>query len=85
MTLTTAANSPAVPPEPYVDASTAGEFLGIHPRTIQRLAREGALPAHPFGGTLRKTWRFKLTELDEWLRSRVNSARRPCSATGRIQ
>ena len=54
-----------------------------HPRTVQRLAREGTIPAHPLGERSRKTWRFLLSELDEWMRAKVNSSRRPCRSIGR--
>jgi excisionase family DNA binding protein len=64
--------------EHYVDCAVAGEFLGIHARTVQQMARGGTIPAHPLGEGPRRTWRFKLSELDEWMRSQVNSQRRPC-------
>jgi len=56
--------------EPFVDAAAAGEFLGLHPVTVQRLARNGVLPGHPVQQGKRKHWRFLLTELREWLRER---------------
>jgi excisionase family DNA binding protein len=58
------------PAEPFVTASEAGEFLELHPTTIQRLARRGLLPAHPVAGKKRKHWRFLRSELGAWLRSR---------------
>jgi excisionase family DNA binding protein len=66
-------------PEYYVDAMVAGQFLGIHRRTALQMARDGILPAHPLGDGQRKLWRFLLSELDEWMRGRLNSASRPCS------
>src|SRR5437868_14099138 len=71
-------------PEYFVDASQAAQFIKLHPRTLQHLARCGRVPAHPFGDGVRKTWRFLLSELDAWMRSRVHSnQRRPCSSNGR--
>jgi len=70
-------------PEHYVDAAVAAKFLSINRRTLMKMAREGHLPAHPLGDGARRLWRFLLSELDEWLRSRINSARRPCSPNRR--
>jgi excisionase family DNA binding protein len=55
--------------EPFVDAAGAGEFLKLHPATVQRLAREGTLPGHPVTQGKRRKWRFLLSELKEWLSS----------------
>lgn len=58
--------------EPFVDAAAAGGFLGLHPVTVQRLAREGRLPGHSVshGNGVRTHRRFLLSELAQWLRSR---------------
>jgi excisionase family DNA binding protein len=58
------------PTEPFVTASEAGNFLELHPTTVQRLARQGLLPAHPVAGRKRKHWRFLRSELGAWLRAR---------------
>ena len=47
----------AVSLEPYVDSNAAGEFLGLHPVTVMRLAREGHLPGHPVRNAKRRQWR----------------------------
>jgi excisionase family DNA binding protein len=70
-------------PEGYVSSDEAASFLKVNPRTVQRLAREGNIPAHPFGERRRKTWRFLLSELDAWMKAKVNSSRRPCRSIGR--
>jgi excisionase family DNA binding protein len=75
----TAAPASSRTPEYYVDAREAAKFLGIHRRTVLQMARDDSIPAHPLGDGRRKLWRFLLSELDEWMRGRVNSARRPCS------
>jgi excisionase family DNA binding protein len=81
----TATTAPASPrtPEYYEDAGEAAKFLRIQRRTLLKMARDGVIPAHPLGDGRRKLWRFLLSELDEWMRDRVNSARRPCSPNRR--
>ena len=74
--------TPASPPrlEPYVDSKQAAAFLAFDWKQVQKLSREGKIPAHPvLSGprNQRRTWRYKLSELDEWARSQRNS-----SATG---
>jgi len=59
--------------EYFVDATEASRFLGLNRRTVLKMAREYVIPAHPLGEGARKQWRFLLSELDEWLRKRVNS------------
>lgn len=56
--------------EPFVSAMEASQFVRLHPATVQRLAREGTLPGHPVGGGQRRRWRFRLSELQEWLSAR---------------
>ena len=60
--------------EPFVDASEAGIFLNYSARTIKQMARDGRIPAHPFGSGARKRWYFLISELAEHLRGQVNSA-----------
>jgi excisionase family DNA binding protein len=62
--------------ESYVDCERAAEFLSVDRKTIQRLSREGRIPAHPVLTGARKgrtTWRYKLSELDEWARTQHHS------------
>ncbi len=60
--------------EPFVEADAAAEFLHYSPRTVKQMAREGRIPAHPFGYGPRKKWYFLISELAEHLRAQVNSA-----------
>jgi len=72
--------------EPYVDAKEGAAFLRLHPKTLMRLAREGVVRAYSFSDGVRHHWRFLLSELDTWMRSKVNSNAhpvRPCPANGR--
>ena len=71
----TSVSFPAQPREYYVDAAEAARFLSIHPRTLQQMARAGIVPAHPLGCGPRRFWRFLLSELDDWLRARIDSSR----------
>jgi excisionase family DNA binding protein len=77
------ATSLRLTPEYYVDAGEAAKFLRICRRAALQMARDGVIPAHPLGNGKRKQWRFLLSELDDWMRSRVNSGRRPCSPNRR--
>lgn len=58
--------------EPFVSAIEASKFVQLHPVTVQRLAREGQIPGHPVGSGTRKRWRFRLSELGQWLQQRDN-------------
>jgi excisionase family DNA binding protein len=57
--------------EPLLDASEAASLLRIHPKTLQKLARIGYLPAYRVG----KFWRYRASDLEKWLRSDANSDR----------
>jgi excisionase family DNA binding protein len=60
-----------------VNAIEGGAFLSIHPKTLMRLAREGGVPAYSFSEGTRRHWRFLLSELDKWMKSKVNSSAHP--------
>ena len=64
-------------PEPYVDVRRAASYLSVAAKTLNEWARLEKIPAYPWGDGVRKTWRFKLSELDEWMQRRINSDRRP--------
>ena len=51
-------------PESFVDSITAAEFLSIKPRRVLEMARAHQIPAHPIGTGGRKTWRFRLYEIE---------------------
>ncbi len=56
--------------EPLIDSETTAKMLGgMHPKTLERKAREGAIPGHQIFGS----WYFRASELDEWLSSNVRS------------
>lgn len=60
--------------EPLVDGEEAARYLDIHPKTLQRMARKDEVPAYRIG----KLWKFRISELDEWLRTGVTSNRHSC-------
>src|SRR6266700_4982024 len=61
--------------EQLLRSEQAAKLLGnIHVKTLQRYARAGTLPGYRLGGH----WYFRASELDAWLRSRINSSCHPC-------
>jgi excisionase family DNA binding protein len=63
-------------PEPLWSDEQAANFLGVHPKTVQRMARCGDLPAYRIG----RYWRFRGSELDAWLQSQARSLHPSASA-----
>jgi excisionase family DNA binding protein len=60
--------------EPFVSADRAASFLDMPRKTLLGLARRGKLPAHGLPGRGRKkSWRFRISELDRWMRTEVTS------------
>ena len=56
--------------ETLLKTEQAARLLGIHPKTLQKLAREGKVPARRIGDL----WRFRASELDMWVRTAVSSS-----------
>jgi len=63
-----------VTPESLIDSEEAARFLNINPKTLQKMARNGEVPAYRIG----KLWKFRIPDLDDWLRSRVFSMCHSC-------
>jgi excisionase family DNA binding protein len=59
--------------EPYIEAERAARHLSISRKTLLRLARSGAVPAHGIGQGRKKMWRFRISELDRWMETEVTS------------
>ena len=59
--------------EPFVDAARAATFLGISRKTLLAFARRAILPGYPIGEGRRKVWKFRLSELDDWMKVEVRS------------
>lgn len=51
--------------EPWVTLAQVAEHLQVSQDTVHRWREAKALPAHRVG----RVWRFKLSEVDEWVRS----------------
>jgi excisionase family DNA binding protein len=55
--------------EPPVDSRTASAAIGIHYKTLERLARKGLVPALKLG----RSWQFRLSILSEWFNGKLKS------------
>lgn len=60
--------------EPLIDVDEAANYAKLHPKTLQRLARENVIRAYAILGTQRKRWRFRKSDIDAWANSCVNSS-----------
>jgi len=49
--------------EPLLDSNEAAALLKIHPKTLQKMARNGEITAIQIG----KLWRFRASALNQWL------------------
>jgi excisionase family DNA binding protein len=49
--------------EPLLDSVEAAALLRIHPKTLQKMARRGTIQGRHIG----KCWRFRASDLNEWL------------------
>jgi len=67
----------AIGPEAYVDAAEGALFLRIHAKTLMRLARGGQVPAYSISEGTRRHWRFLISELDKWMKTKVHSSAHP--------
>ena len=56
-------------PERLLDSAEAAAILGIHPKTLQRMARSGQIR----GIRVRKLWRFRRSEIDMWIERKLAS------------
>ena len=48
------------------------EYLKVTERTLYRLAQEGGIPAFKVGSS----WRFKRTDIDEWIEGQKTGSNR---------
>jgi hypothetical protein len=61
------------PPERFVDADEAANFLSLPRRRVLDLARARKLSGHPIGDDSRRIWRFRLSELAAAMTSQEKS------------
>jgi excisionase family DNA binding protein len=67
------------PEERWVDVDDVAEHLGVNKDSVYRWIEKMGLPAHRLG----RLFRFKLSEVDEWVRAGgANEASNP-SETGK--
>lgn len=52
--------------EPWVSVDEVAKHLGVAKDSVYRWIESRALPAHRIG----RLWKFKLTEVDAWVRAR---------------
>jgi excisionase family DNA binding protein len=55
--------------ERLLDSDEAASLLKIHPKTLQRLARQKRIAGVQIG----KLWRFRVSSLDDFLREKMAS------------
>ncbi len=48
-------------------AKEIAEYLGIHPLTVHKYAREGKIPAFKIG----TDWRFHKKHIEKWIKEKV--------------
>ena len=53
--------------EPLLDSVEAARLLRIHPKTLQRMARQGQI----IGIQVGKRWRFRASDIEAWLNLKV--------------
>lgn len=52
--------------EKWLNIAEVAEYLGVNKDTIRNwLKNDSGIPAHKIG----RQWKFKLTDLDEWIKS----------------
>jgi excisionase family DNA binding protein len=59
--------------EPLLDAEEAAKHLGVHPKTLQKMARAGKVPCFRIGRHVK----FRLSALDVWVRGSENRVSQP--------
>jgi len=60
--------------ESLLTSEEAGAILRLHPKVVERKAKQGDIPAFKLG----KYWRYRASALDGWIESQLHSACQPC-------
>ena len=60
--------------EHLINAEVAARILGVSAKTVKRMAAKSQIPALRIGNR----WRFRASELDEYIRHRLGFGRQPC-------
>ena len=66
--------------EPLLDSDEAAALLKIHPKTLQRMARHAEIPGIQIG----KLWRFRASELNDWISQEPGQARHQAPVQGPV-
>jgi excisionase family DNA binding protein len=56
-------------PEPLLDSEEAAAIMKVHPKTLQKLARQGRIPGVHVG----KLWRFRASVIEAWIAQQMAS------------
>jgi Helix-turn-helix domain len=56
--------------ERFVDADAAAAFLSLSRKHLLKLARLSKIPAYPITFGSRAVWRFRISELENWMLGR---------------
>ena len=56
-------------PEPLLDSEEAAAIMKVHPKTLQKLARQGRIPGVHVG----KLWRFRASVIEAWIARQMAS------------
>lgn len=62
------ASEPFVP-EPLLDTDQAAGIMRVHPKTLQRYARQGIVRGFQLG----TMWRFRASDIDRWISEKLAS------------
>ena len=63
---------PVIEFEPLLGATEAAGLLRMHPNTLRMKARLGEIPGRHIG----KYWRFRVSDLNDWVRCKERSDNR---------
>ena len=66
-------------PEAWVSVDMVADHLGVAKESVYRWIDRRELPAHRVG----RLWKFKLSEIDDWVRAGGAAERRSKPGTGR--
>lgn len=56
-------------PEPLLDTDQAAAIMRVHPKTLQRYARQGIVRGFQLGSM----WRFRASDIDRWISEQLAS------------
>lgn len=60
--------------KPLLTSQQVGDFLGLHPKVVERKTKRGEIPGFKIG----KFWRYRASELDAWITAQLQSSPQAC-------